>query len=517
MDTIPTEILLHILSFSIPSRRQRKVRRSLSRVCHFWCTAIYRNPVFWTEVRLHTTTEELQEILRRNSDGPLDVIWAPANSSKFIDRSGLQRVAMISSQSQRWRSLVLAGPIVHEIKNQLIQVSTPRLIELNIAGTWFVPQQFDLANEGALLRDVTLGGATLDWENSRLGGLRCLRLHQPGSKAPTVEQLHGILSSSPGLEILDLAWWPSLSSHMPPSRELGVILLPSLTTLASEEVPASVLHMLLSCIRAPGCRYIRLPSIHQSLFRGDDTLAALAKLCQGPLSTVPRLLVSYDRASGSCTITHRKTELAPQANIRESSVKLAKRRGVYLQTNPIFNPALDDDTLQSSEAGIRKFIERVVQAALSDLKVEIQLDLHHRWPRPTDTPENPPKSVVTDLLSSVPLVSHLRVRSYFDPMDVLPFISTRQAIRKMDGETGSELSWPIPLMESLTIACNTEKQSAVLEFLDGLISKRGSQINNGTAMAIGQVADHGEDVAFHSPRPLKRIILQDKSEQTVKE
>lgn len=182
MDTIPTEILIHILSFSIPSRRQRKVRRSLSRVCHFWRTAIYRNPLFWTEVRLHRTTEELQEILRRNPDGPLDVIWAPPNSSTFMDRSGLERVAMISLQSRRWRSLVLAGPIVHEIKTQLLQVSTPRLIRLNIAGTWFVPQQFDLVNEGALLRDVTLGQVTLDWENSRLGGLRYLRLHQPGHR-----------------------------------------------------------------------------------------------------------------------------------------------------------------------------------------------------------------------------------------------------------------------------------------------------------------------------------------------
>ncbi|KAG8928090.1 hypothetical protein FRC00_001863 [Tulasnella sp. 408] len=388
-----------------------------------------------------------------------------------MDRSGLQRVAMISLQSRRWRSLVLAGPIVHEIKTQLIQVSTPLLIELNIAGTWFVAEQFDLANNGALFRDVTLGRATLDWENSRLGGLRCLRLHQPGSKSPTVEQLHGILSSSPGLEILDLAWWPSLSYNIPPSRELGV---------------------------------------------RDDTLEALAKLCQGPLSTVPRLLVSYDRASGSCTITHRKTELAPQANIRESSVKLAKRRGVYLQTDPIFNPALDDDALRSSEAGIRKFIERVVKAALSDLKVEIQLDLHHRWPRSTDTPANPPKSVVADLLSSVPLVTHLRVRSYFDPMDVLPFISTRRAVRKMDGETGSELSWPIPLMETLTIACNTENKSAVLESLEGLISQRGPKIHNGTTMAIGQIGDRDGDGASHPPSPLKRIVLQDKIEQTVK-
>ncbi|KIO21670.1 hypothetical protein M407DRAFT_28737 [Tulasnella calospora MUT 4182] len=511
MDTIPTEILIHILNFSIPSKRQRRVRKSLSRVCHFWRTAIYGSPLFWTEVRLHRTNEELQETLRRNSNGPLDVIWAPSNPGKFMDYAGMQRLAIISSQSQRWRSLVLAGPITHEIETQLMAVPTPRLVNLNIVGSFFGAPELGLSGAGASLRELTLGSAALDWGNPRLTGLRCLRLHTPRHKTPTVEQLHTILSSSPSLEILDLACWTSLSHSEPKRKELGPVLLPSLTTLAVEGVPSTVLGMLVTCIQAPNCRYIRLPSISHTLFRDNHPLKELVKLCQGPLSTVPRVLVSYNRGSGSCIITHRGTDLPPQPNIRESLVKLAKRRGVYFQTEGIFIPILEGDALRSSEGRVRSFIQEFVQPALRDLSVEIQLDLHHKWPRLTDTPSNPPKSVVTDLLLSVPLVTHLRIRSYFDPMDVLPFISTSQAVRTMDGEGGPESSWPIPLMQTLTVACNSENQSAVLESLESLISKRGPHIHHETPTPSGQ-ADDRRDGVSHPLRPLKHIIVEDENE-----
>ncbi|KAG8892916.1 hypothetical protein FRC01_013880 [Tulasnella sp. 417] len=272
--------------------------------------------------------------------------------------------------------------------------------------------------------------------------------------------------------------------------------------------------MLLSCVKAPNCKYIRLPSIPQDLLRdnGSESLKELAKLCQGPLSTVPRLLVSYDRASGSHTVTHRATELAPQPNIRESSGKLAKRRGVYLRTERVFYPDPDEDTLQSNEAGVRRFIQEVLQPTLRNLSFEVQLDLHHRWPRPSDTPSNPPKSLVTELLLNVPVFTHLRIRAYFDPIDVLHLISTPQLVQKMDGETGPELSWPIPLMETLTIACNKESHPAVFRCLNLLISKRGAHIHPETAMALGQAHERGAGPS-HPPRSLKHIFMQDKNEQ----
>lgn len=506
MDTIPIEILIHILSFCIPSKRQRKVRRSLVRVCHFWRTAIYGNPLFWTEVRLHGTTQELNKILHRNPDGPLDVIWTPSNSNKRMDDSGMQRVAMVASHSRRWRSLVLAGPLIHQIRTQLIEIPTPRLVSLNMVESFYGGPAFKFASEGAPLRELTLCRASIDWRSSRLTGLRDLRIHSPRYQTPTLEQLHAILSSSPCLETLDLAGWAFYPSKPPQFKELGALLLPSLITFTADGVPPTFLLMLLFCIQAPGCRNIRLPSIDSSLFQDNDTLEALAKLCQGPFSTVPRLFVSYDRASGSCAITYLDTQLAPRPSSRESVVKLAKHRGVYLQTERIFH---SPQTLEAGEAGVRNFIEKVVHPTLRDLSVHIQLDLHLGPPQATDTPSEPPISLITDLLLSVPLVTHLRLHSH--PLDVIHFLSSCQPVRTRDGKAEQELTWPIPAMKTLTVACDPVDRAKVFGSLLGLISKRGSHIYHGEAKASGQGDECGE-CASHPPRYLERIIVKNMNE-----
>ncbi|KIO27686.1 hypothetical protein M407DRAFT_7183 [Tulasnella calospora MUT 4182] len=231
MDKIPTEILIHIFLFC----SQRNVRKSLCCVGHFWRTAINASPFFWTEVGLHRTTDELLEILLRNPNGPLDISWAPSNPSKFMDIAAMERMAKISPQSHRWRSLVLAGQMTDQIQSQLIEVPAPRLINFSVVGSFVPTIRFSIPEAGEPLSELILVCTALDWENPRVRGLRCLRLHNLGAKAPTVEQLHAILSTSPGLEILDLAFWTDESQNQPRLEKLGVILLPSLTTLAVAE------------------------------------------------------------------------------------------------------------------------------------------------------------------------------------------------------------------------------------------------------------------------------------------
>ncbi|KAG8944287.1 hypothetical protein FRC00_010667, partial [Tulasnella sp. 408] len=414
--------------------------------------------------------------------------------------------------SQRWRSLVFAGRITNELQARLIDVPTPRLADLNIDNSSGGYRELSLTRVGAPLREITLSGVVLDWGNPRLRCLRSLRLHGRG---PTAGELHAILSSSPGLEILDLSRWENPWEYGRPYRDQGLLFLPSLTTLAVESVSLSVLWMLTSCIQAPNLRYVKVPAIGQLSFRDGDPIGELARLCRGPLSTVSRLFVIYDQAGGSCTLTHRDTEYPPSPNTRESPLKLAKRRGVFLQTFPIYFPVLEGDRVRSSEKNIRRFIQEVVQPLLRDLSVEVQLDLHHRWPLATDTPSNPPKSVVTDLLMNAPVVTHLKVRSYFDAMEVLPFISARQFVPTMDGEIGQDLCWPIPLMETLTVACHPVNQAKILESLEGLITNRGSRIHHGAAVAPGQADELGED-ASHPSRLMKHIVVQDRYERPFK-
>ncbi|KAG8950815.1 hypothetical protein FRC00_007515, partial [Tulasnella sp. 408] len=429
MDKIPTEILMHILLFCFLSKKQRRARKFLSRVCHFWTTAIYGNPLFWTEVRLHRSTEELREILRRNPHGPLDVSWTPSNPSKFMGDAGMQKVAMISPHSHRWRSLVLVGWITRQIQAQLIDVPTPRLINFSAVRAFVTPYELDLATTGKPLREITLGCTRLDWDHPRLRGLQYLRLHRPGTKAPTMEQLHAILSASPGLEILDLAFLTYESQDQPPLEKLRSVRLPSLTTLALENVQPIVLRTLLSYIEAPSCRYIRLPTISQLDFSDNYPLKELGKLCQGPVSTVPRLFMTYNQIDGTCNLTHRETGLRPQPNTRESSHKLSQRRGVYLQTEPIMLPTLGSDALRLNEKKIRKYMQEVIQSALHGRSIELQLTLLDYGASLVD--DSDLTAVVSDLLLNMPQVTHLETYRR-DPLAVLTFLSACQPIRTMD-------------------------------------------------------------------------------------
>lgn len=524
MDKLPIEILIHVFLFYSPSKPQRNIRRSLSRVCHLWQTVIYGTPLFWTEVGLHRTTEELREILRCNPYGPLDVSWTPSNLGKIMDEAAKQGMAMISSESHCWRSFIFAGQITDQIQAQLINVPTPRLVNFNVVRDSVRVQEIHLATEGASLRELTLACCALDWESSRLRRLRCLRLHRQAEKAPSVKQLHAMLSASPGLEILDLAYWNHGYQYQLPDETLGTVLLPSLTTLAVEEVQPIVLRTLLYCVQSPNCKYIRLVSVDQMEFLDNYPLEGLMNLLQGPLSTVSRLHISYDQAFGCCTVTHRETELPPQPNTRESLIKLARRRGVYLRTIPLFTPTLEKDTIRLHEEKIRKFIQEVIQPALRGIQVPIQLELRRRWHH-WHIPDNsriPSILAPIDLLLNIPSVTHLRICWRFDPIDIIRFLSAPQPVRRMDGEPEEGLAWPIPLLETLTVTCSGQDQSVILRTLDELILKRSSWAQH-NAGGSGVAAHLGHADTLESGRDnsqplqgLKQIFVENPQEPPFK-
>ncbi|KAG8891954.1 hypothetical protein FRC01_014420, partial [Tulasnella sp. 417] len=166
----------------------------------------------------------------------------------------------------------------------------------------------------------------------------------------------------------------------------------------------------------------------------------------------------------------------PQPNTGESSLKLAQRRGVYLRTERLILPSQSTDAICLNEQKVRKYLQKVVLPALHGLSGELQLDLDHLWPHYTRDPITitPPKSVARDLLLNMPRVTHLRLKWSVEPLEILRFLSARQPVRTMDGEAGQGLSWPVPRMESLTVAYISKTRSGVLKALEVLISHRGS-------------------------------------------
>ncbi|KAG8973561.1 hypothetical protein FRC05_008629 [Tulasnella sp. 425] len=433
-------------------------------------------------------------------------------------------MAMISSESHRWRSFIFAGQITDQIQAQLINVPTPRLVNFNVVRDSVRVQEIHLATEGASLRELTLACCALDWESSRLRGLQCLRLHRQAEKAPSVKQLHAMLSASPGLEILDLAYWNHGYQYQLPDETLGTVLLPSLTTLAVEEVQPIVLRTLLYCVQSPKCKYIRLVSIDQMEFLDNYPLEGLMNLLQGPLSTVSRLHIYYDQAFGSCTVTHRETDLPPQPNTRESLIKLARRRGVYLQTIPLFTPTLEKDTIRLHEVKIGKFIHEVIQPVLRGVQVRIQLELRRRWFhwQIPDNSSSPSISVPTELLLNIPSVTHLRICWRLDPIAVIRFLSAPQPVRRMDGEPEEGLAWPIPLLETLTVTCSGQDQSVILRTLDELILQRSlwAQHNAGE-LEVASHPGHADTLGSgrdnsQPPKGLKQIFVENSREQFFK-
>ncbi|KAG8958097.1 hypothetical protein FRC00_003048 [Tulasnella sp. 408] len=478
--------------------RQRQSRRRLSLVCRTWNNIISQYPLFWTEVGLHRTAKEFQEVLRRNKAGPLDVSWTPPKPLKPVGEVAEKLMQLISPESQRWRSLTLKGSLTDRVQNQLIQVPNPRLININIcdlrnaSGTVF---NFPLTPEGHSLRKVVLGCVALDWDCSRLKGLRSLRVQGLRENQPTLLQLHKMISSSPELEVLVLAYWhwefPG-SADAPPN--LDTITLKCLNTLVLDSMDPNVVGGISSLIVAPNCTNLKIDWARANVVQDQYAASRLADLLRGPSKGAPALFLTYDNIFGDISLGEQEDgEDREVLDIREATSKLAKRRGLYFDIS--FANPVGDNTSQYWNDLLRTLMENVLQPALSDLNIPVQFQLR-------DPPRDESEQLAPDILFGLDFITGLKL---FRSPEIIATIDYLASTQPHPGENGhSRLrAWPCPHLENITVLWDEGDCKDVRDALDRLRSNRAECLIEGETDSPG-----GSQLGDLRPRPIKEIIIQ---------
>ncbi|KAG9040840.1 hypothetical protein FS837_013041 [Tulasnella sp. UAMH 9824] len=405
---------------------------------------------------------------------------------------------LISPESQRWRSLTLKGSLSDHIQNQLIQVPNPRLINLNICdlrnayGTAF---DFPLTPEGHPLRNVVLGRVALDWDCSRLKGLRCLRVQGLRENKPTLLQLHTMISSSPELEVLVLGSWhweyPG-SADAPPN--LDTIKLQFLKTLILDSMDPNIVGGISSLIIAPICRNLKIDWARANVVQDQYAASRLANLLHGPSKEASALFLTYDHISGEILLGEEEDGVDRELlDIREATSKLAKRRGLYFDIS--FANPVQDSVSQSWNDSLRALMENVLQPALSDLNIPIQFQQE-------DPPEDESEELAPDILFGLDFITSLKLFRSPGIITTIDYLASPQARPDENGQSKPR-AWPCPHLEKITVLWDEEDCKNVRDALDRLRSNRaGCLIEGETDPPRGS---HLED---RLPHPMKEIIIK---------
>ncbi|KAG8896007.1 hypothetical protein FRC00_006642 [Tulasnella sp. 408] len=478
--------------------RQRQSRRRLSLVCRTWNSIISQYPLFWTEVGLHRTAKEFREVLRRNKAGPLDVSWTPSKPLKPVGEVTEKLMELISPESQRWRSLTLKGSLTDRVQNQLIQVPNPRLININIcdlrnaSGTLF---NFPLTPEGHSLRNVVLGCVALDWDCSRLKGLRSLRVQGLRENQPTLLQLHKMISSSPELEVLVLATWhwefPG-SADAPPT--LDAITLQFLNTLVLDCIDPNVVGGISSFMVAPNCRNLKIDWARGNVVQDQYAASRLADLLRSPSKGASALFLTYNHIYGEILLGEEEDgEDRDLLDIREATSKLAKRRGLYFDISFV-NP-VEGSIPQSWNDLLWTLMEDVLQPALSDLNIPIQFQLQ-------DPPEDESEELAPDILFGLDFITGLKLFRSPEIIATIDYLASPQT-RPGEGGHSRPRAWPCPHLENITVLWDEGDCKDVRDALDRLRSNRAECLIEGKTDGPG-----GSQLGDLRPRPIKEIIIQ---------
>ncbi|KAG9046406.1 hypothetical protein FS837_004499 [Tulasnella sp. UAMH 9824] len=401
MENLPVEILTVILLWAT-SPGQRRLRRRVSLVCRTWNTIISQNRLFWTEIGLHRSGKEFQEVLKRNPAGPLDVSWTPGSIIKPMPYSAERLMKMASAESQRWRSLTVAGQLPSWVEPWFLQVPTPQLTDINLClvRRFQRPElpKFHLTSEGCSLHNVVLGYVTLDWDCSRMTGLRSLRIQGLKHNQPTLPQLHTIISSSPELEVLALTSWEWEAAGSPPAvPNLHPMALNFLKTLILDSINPVVVEGISSFTIAPNCNSLKLHRIGGNMVYDQPTASHFVDLLRGPLREASGLFLDYNQPRGEIIFgTKEEEEGSDELGIRAATSKLAKRRGLY------FNVSLASAVQNKSRAWndlMRTSMGNVFQPALAGIQLPIEFRL--RGPGPHPTMDSLPKELFIQILLHV--------------------------------------------------------------------------------------------------------------------
>ncbi|KAG9002692.1 hypothetical protein FRB90_011333 [Tulasnella sp. 427] len=256
---LPPEILEKIILAIDSIQKNAFLQGQIMQISQYWFETITQCPRIWSQFYLSDdrTLRKLLHWLR----GPVEI--------RFKVDGGADLEAKIAELNtldcRRLRSLDAYVPASSNasVVLRLLQKFSPWLENIRLFISSRSPEpQFDLTDHGSPIMHLDVYGISPSWMSPRLSQLRTLRIIDVEAHCPSLERIHTILSSSPGLEHFAFGFdaCDVNKSPIPETRPrmTDAIELPHLRDLLLFKLPQFMFEALVSVIRCPSCDHLQL-------------------------------------------------------------------------------------------------------------------------------------------------------------------------------------------------------------------------------------------------------------------
>lgn len=225
-------------------------------VCSIWKELVHNSPSLWSEIRSSDSKRLITKVLEKSKEHPLMVtLSGPVEEEErpgyYLNQEFIREAG---KHIHRWRQADLCLWDGEDLVVEPLQTAAPalermELLVLHDAST----RTLDLfRGEAPRLEHISFQGIALrDWSSPIFAGLHHLSIVSPSVTQPSLQQVLGMLRSSPQLTFVRLSNFRGQSNEGHDGDATFPVVLQHLKSLALKDLPPTMLESLLAQIRIP--------------------------------------------------------------------------------------------------------------------------------------------------------------------------------------------------------------------------------------------------------------------------
>ncbi|KAG8948772.1 hypothetical protein FRC04_009383 [Tulasnella sp. 424] len=461
-------------------------RAELCHVSHLFLQTILGTPRLWSDIQWGR--DNCTRCLQMSAQAPLSIRCSELDQAgNWTSVAAEEFLRAICEHSGRWKTVSLKFRFGTRWL-QFLEVDAPHLRDLTVDSRGFEQGHGGMLGEyepgpsvikisgRPSLRNISLFGPGLQWNDFDLSRLRSLTLSQVQEGAPSVEKLIETLRVASGLRRLALHQVNIINSNGEQHMEPQLIHLPALLALWLDELPAGLTDYLITVIRSPRLKFIRvrrLPLKHLDNPSSD----------QNPYHHFFQVLIpALAFSTAGIVISNETSSNVVYARVRSLSIH---QSWLWLKSGNAERSAdfgvEAEDSLRAVQQMVKFITSNAITVPLTILANGCLPDPNAVWPT---TPSFP-----AEVLGKLPTVTTVSASGLADAVSILTFLGD---IRR-DEETG-RLGWACPQLEHLK-----------LSLVDGLTSEHcqtflDARYGDGNPLLVeGEIVQRPPMVAIDHP------------------
>ncbi|KAG8914536.1 hypothetical protein FRC01_004023 [Tulasnella sp. 417] len=288
VNKLPAEVLsaiFHQFLSDVPIFHHFNFLFIVARVSAHWKSVVDSTPSLWSVVSSNHSRVQVDWALQKSGRTPISVAcrYTGEALTATVKQGSRDFLRRMQSTGRQWDQLTLRLPTIGHLR-EFLEEPAPYLRKLNIKVANPSSDPVDLCGDvRGVLEDVSLTGASIEWDSEALSGLQRLNLdYRLSGLGPSLTEILCLLQQSPTLRRFSWSGWISLDTVT--TGVTPTITLSHLTRLSLRDAPEVGVFKILECIHAPACSHL---TIQCDLEDGDTTQS---------LSQLERFLPSLEKS-----------------------------------------------------------------------------------------------------------------------------------------------------------------------------------------------------------------------------